>query len=765
MSGQFLLTDSQSQWPATLTASANSEKGDPERGDFTKILLERYENCNSREASVASLSEIVEEIRNPCSPFCDLIGEIRSRYRSYGGGKGGKEAIRELKTLLPVVVFNARGSRDLAEFSNGIVVVDLDELGEQLGEARKRLEADPYCLVVFLSPSGDGLKALIKVPAAGGGNRELRNQHRKNFHAVSRYLKERWLLDVDSSCSDLMRLCFLSHDPDCSIYPGAIDLEVEKYYSEDDDPDDQSDDPNAEVLGVDKQEKVAPKIVEALLGGIPPRPDYITWLKIAAAVRNSVGDTATAIEILKSWSSEEHPGEYRKLLASSKFSRIGFGTLHYHARLHGFAGVLKMCFYTGQSYFFKTGGEFLPVSGANLQKHLKPFRIGKEMDDFMCRVRAEKYTSGAFDIAGYSSGMHLIQGNQILVKRGPTIIPGKKGGTGFINNFVKVLLKDEKQYGSFMSWLQVARKAVVLGRRRQNPALVIAGAAGDGKSLLIEIARHSLGGRSACAHNFLAGNSRFNADLARAELLYLDDNAASNDHTTRSRFAQQMKAYLFASSVAIEAKKETPIELCPVQALMIAVNDDPQHLRVLPEIDATMSDKIILLRTRVSPLPEEIAMDQDRIKAKILEDMPGWLYLVENYDANGFINKKNGRLICFKNPDLMRMLNEISPEGKLFELISQSHIKLKKNWTGTASQVQSIVVNSNTENAFAARSLLKWHGACGQYLAKLAQKKDGLVKLGPLTKGTRIQQYIINCGNSEESEECEECEEAKQASM
>ena len=762
MSGQFLLTDSQQQWPATLTASANSEKGDPERGEVSKIPLDRYENCRSGVPSVASLGEIVEEIRNPGSRFCDLIGAIRRCYRSNGGGKCGKDAIRELKTQLPAVVFNARGSREQAELSNGIVAVDMDELGGQLGVARSRLEDDPHCLLVFISPSGDGLKAIFKVPASAGGDRELRHQHRKNFHAVRRYLKERWLLDVDLSGSDLMRLCFLSHDPECSLSPAVIDLQVEKYFSDEADPDDLSDDPNAGEHGADNQERVDPEIVQAHLNGIPPRPDYTTWLKIAAAVRNSVGDTATAIKILKNWSQEERPGEYRKLLDACKFSRIGFGTLHYHARRHGFSGVLKKCFYAGKSgYYFETGGKIVPLAGADLRKHLEPYRIGRDaLDDFLCRVRAENLVDYVGDVAGRASGIHRFQGNQILIKRGPTLIQSRRGGTGFINNFIRVLLGGEEQYGAFMSWLQIARRSVVLGQRRQLPAMVLAGEIGNGKSFTIDVVRQSLGGRMANAHNFLAGISRFNADLAGAELLYLDDSAAAKDHTTRCKFAQQIKAHLFASSVAIEGKGETPIELDPVQALIIAVNSEPHHLRVLPEIDDSMEDKIILLKTNVSPLPVEVVGDREKVQSKILEDLPGWLDIVESYDAKKYINNKNGRLICIKSPELLQLLEVVSLEGNLLELLDRSFLRNVNNWTGTAAQVEEILTCNSAQNSLAAKRLLSWPGACGTYLSKLASRKDGIVAKGPLTKKTRIQQYIINLSKNEIIEESEESEES-----
>lgn len=656
MNNQLLLMNSQQLWPATQPPSVQPEQGDPHIDDISKIRLDRYENCRSGSPSVATLGEIVEEIRNPRAPIRDLIEKIRSRYHSNGGGKAGKEVIRELKSQLPAVVFSAQGSRESAKISNGLVAVDLDELGGQLGAARKRLESDPHCLLVFMSPSGNGLKAVIKVPASEGGDRELRHQHRKNFQAMRRYLKERWQLDVDASGSDLLRLCFLSHDPDCSLSPDAIDLQIENYYSEEADPDDQSDDPNAGAHGADNQESVDAEIVQALLNGIPPRPDYTTWLKIAAAVRNSVGDTATAIQILKSWSHEETPEEYRRLLDSSKFTRIGFGTLHYHARRHGFRGVLKKCFYFGRSgYFFNNGDKLLPLKEGDLRIHLSPFRIPKgEMNDFLCRVRSENLVDHVLEIAGYSRGIHRFQGKQFLVKGGPAIIPAIRGGTGFIDSFVQRLLGDTEQYGAFLSWLQLARRCVVTGQRGQVAGLAIAGSAGDGKSLLIEIARQSLGGRSADAHKYLSGQSRFNANLAGAELLYLDDSAASKDHTNTSRFAQAIKAHLFSSSVSIEGKGVDAIELAPIQALIMAVNSETQHLRVLPEFDESMRDKLILLKSSPSPLPDGIAGDHQKFKLNWLRIcLDGSIWSKGLNQSRGLIPRQDAWCV-FKTPSFCK---------------------------------------------------------------------------------------------------------------
>ena len=157
------------------------------------IVVNRYRKHTSQESSKHSLVEIAAEIQSPSAELIEAINTIRDTYRANGGCKAGKEAIRSLKSELPAVAFNARGSRQECSVSNGIVSVDLDELGDRLSGARDILKVDPHCLFVFTSPSGDGLKALFKVPAPSGAENEMRYAHRRNFLAVQSYLKKHGL--------------------------------------------------------------------------------------------------------------------------------------------------------------------------------------------------------------------------------------------------------------------------------------------------------------------------------------------------------------------------------------------------------------------------------------------------------------------------------------------------------------------------------------------------------------------------------------------
>lgn len=58
--------------------------------------------------------------------------------------------------------------------------------------------------------------------------------------------------------------------------------------------------------------------------------------------------------------------------------------------------------------------------------------------------------------------------------------------------------------------------------------------------------------------------------------------------------AQGIKKYLFAPHVRAHSKFREAVNMRPVHAVAIAVNNEPEHLQVLPAIDDSVADKISL---------------------------------------------------------------------------------------------------------------------------------------------------------------------------
>ena len=135
---------------------------------MSKISM--VESATATDCKTVDASKFVEAVTN--GKWRDKIEPIRRTYQITMEQTGGDSqqagaAIGELKRKLPAVmwagVFGQRKAEAI-EAHSGLVVVDLDHVGAGLAKAKDTLAKDPCVFACFVSPSGDGLKAVYRVP-------------------------------------------------------------------------------------------------------------------------------------------------------------------------------------------------------------------------------------------------------------------------------------------------------------------------------------------------------------------------------------------------------------------------------------------------------------------------------------------------------------------------------------------------------------------------------------------------------------------------
>ena len=139
-----------------------------------------------------------------------------------------KETVEWLRTLskqdydknkakLPGVCFNGvfeyRSLAGIKEHS-GLIILDFDkfETEQDAIDFRNSISDDIYIFSSWISPSGKGVKALVKIPA------EIEN-HKEYFKALKNYYNH---ANWDDSGSDVSRFCFESYDPDLFLNENSI---------------------------------------------------------------------------------------------------------------------------------------------------------------------------------------------------------------------------------------------------------------------------------------------------------------------------------------------------------------------------------------------------------------------------------------------------------------------------------------------------------------------------------------------------------------
>ena len=248
----------------------------------------------------------------------------------------GKDAYNEAKRYLPAVTLSGviSGQRKYAAEEgrlthNGLLQCDFDQsdhTGLTLPQIRGVLESDPCCLACWTSPSGLGMKALVRV-------RESCDLHKGSFHAAEAHFAPLGL-NLDEATKDAGRLCLVSDDPGLWInskLPELIEPLAESATPEDAERDNDSEkDSSGGDVSIDD--------VREVLGFIPRFPGYEIWSRIAWAVFNSVGNK-NGLALLMEWSQEDKPGEYAKLYGDGppkSGKKVGFGTLVFYAKPHGY---------------------------------------------------------------------------------------------------------------------------------------------------------------------------------------------------------------------------------------------------------------------------------------------------------------------------------------------------------------------------------------------------------------------------------------------
>lgn len=158
-------------------------------------MVTAYKNIFSKEPHYTTVDSLLNRIKTGASKA--KIEEIRACI--------DKERANNLKANLPSICFSGkfteRKDECLIEHS-GFICLDFDDVAD-LRDFQTELISAKYVYACWVSPRGNGLKALVKIVDP--------KKHREHFQA----LQEEW--NCDKSGVNVSRVCYESYDPDIYI--------------------------------------------------------------------------------------------------------------------------------------------------------------------------------------------------------------------------------------------------------------------------------------------------------------------------------------------------------------------------------------------------------------------------------------------------------------------------------------------------------------------------------------------------------------------
>jgi len=213
------------------------------------------------------ISVILEHIR--IGKYKSRILALRELIRQ-GKTDEYNDAKRSLPAFTPSGLFEGGRKIEFLKEYSGLIILDIDKLArEQICSTRSSVEDIPNTHACFISPSGHGLKILVKVFSRPVHHKVVFNQVKSFYEGHLKISDQSCQVKIDPSGKDITRLCFVSWDEQLYLNPSSVIFKPLVNCVEDD------------------IEKVVRKI-EACQTDITA--NYHDWVRIAFALINAIGE-------------------------------------------------------------------------------------------------------------------------------------------------------------------------------------------------------------------------------------------------------------------------------------------------------------------------------------------------------------------------------------------------------------------------------------------------------------------------------------------
>lgn len=337
-------------------------------------------------------------------------------------------------------------------------------------------------------------------------------------------------------------------------------------------------------------------------------------------------------------------------------------------------------------------------------------------------------------LAGHQPGLVETPSGAILVSCGPRL-PADADASGDrcrgLLRWIDALMGHEPaQTRRLLAWLHMRRRAILTQTWRPGHALVLVGPAACGKSFLQSaIITPLLGGRIAKPYRYMSGGTDFNGDLAAAEHLAIEDDSTARDIDSRRKLGAIIKSMLFARWQSVHPKNRQAVSLCPIWALSWSLNDEPENLQTLPPMEASILDKLLVMRcqrARPHREPGDDADDAEILQSMVQRELPALAGHLDAMRIDDDLHEPRCGFLAYQHPSVMDAIGSMSPETSLSDLIDDAlfqrdpaSIDVPSAWRGQSSALERSL---RDHDRHAADRILRYTSACGVLLSRLAER-------------------------------------------
>jgi hypothetical protein len=340
----------------------------------------------------------------------------------------------------------------------------------------------------------------------------------------------------------------------------------------------------------------------------------------------------------------------------------------------------KNCYYVQNA-----AGEWMPLKYADITTRLQklgcstrvpigaPPGTVSEVKEVMTRIQDHQSVSAVVELGWEPAGVRIIEGEKLLVTRGCTLLQAAQGKFETIEKLlVNMLGKEQLPY--FYGWLHTGIRGLYKDETRlYGQALVFCGPVDCGKSVVQnQIITPLLGGRSGRPISWLSNTTQFNSHLFKAVHLMMEDDNYETDHRSRQVFGSSVKRVTANVEQTYHRKNLPEHTMKPYWRLSISLNDEENNIAVLPELDPSLEDKLIIFKCERKEMPLPARGPGRTLDVAIKEELPAFLhYLRYEHKIRPELASKRYGIKAYVHPFVREELAQLDPSIAVYAVLKR----------------------------------------------------------------------------------------------
>lgn len=292
-----------------------------------------------------------------------------------------------------------------------------------------------------------------------------------------------------------------------------------------------------------------------------------------------------------------------------------------------------------------------------------------------------------------------------------------------------------------LAWIQRMWKSARQGRMELGHLVILAGAANTGKSLFAQYILRQIMGGGTDASAYLLAAGGFNKQLAEVAVWNVDDGVSASNFQDHRKFSEMLKKTAANPEVNYHPKYRDSVVLPWRGRVVVTCNTDAASLDIIPQLDGTILDKIMLFRLtdRKPDFPDSIVLEKI-----IREELPHFLDWLDTWVPPIEVSGGSSRygIRAHHHGELVRSAQEKSQAQNFADLVDMWAEQMiaagnTEDWRGNPSQLMQALLDSNLKDL--ARSYSPQRA--GTLLAQL--KATGYSRILRHMTGAKRNIYVL----------------------